>query len=327
MRLFRSILLIFFLLGLPFLALAQSMRQVSLQITIVMDGESQPTDRELTIALMDEWSAIEAVQTTNRGMVSFLTKAGVHRIRIVGTDIEQFDTEFAIEGNSQGTMTFVVTPRFTQLSQRTSDRPIAAIRLKIPGKAKKEMRKGEKAMQKERWVEARLHLEKAIAIYPEYDLAYQALAKLALAVGNKESARKHLQKALQLNDAFPEANRDLAAILMSESRYAEAEPLLRKSLESDPMNLWALTAIALAELTIGKVQQAIAHAQKVHTTSHEGYASAHLVAARALEAVQQPAEALGEYRLYLAEDATGPNVAIAQAAIVRLAGAGSPNNK
>lgn len=306
----------------PILATAQMQQRVPLQLTIVLDGESQPTDREITVMLMDEWSAIEGVQTTKHGMVSFITKPGIHRVRIVGTEIEQFDTEFILDREMPGVMTLVVSLRASaRIVARSPNQPVAAVRLKIPGKARKELEKGEKAMDKKRWEEARLHFEKATVLYPDYDLAYYALARLARSMNNKEGARLHLQKALQLNDSFVEANRDLAAILMAEGRYAEAEPLLRKSLEGDPMNLWALSAIALSELTTGKLAEAVAHAQKVHSVAHPGYASAHLVAARAFEAAQQPAQALGEYRLYLAEDPAGPNAPLAQAAVERITNA------
>lgn len=303
----------------PLFAAAQPQRMVPLQVTIVMDGENQPTDKEVTITLMDEWSAIEGVQTTRHGMTSFLTKPGIHRVRIIGPEIEQFDTEFILDRELPGSMTFVVTPKMSpRIVSKSPHQPIAAVRLKIPGKARKELERGEKDLQKKRWVEARLRFEKAIQIYPEYDLAYHALARLALAMNNKEAARLHLQRALELNHAFVEANRDLAAILMTEKRYSEAEPLLRKSLDGDPMNLWALTTLALAELTNGKLAEAVAHAQKVHGVPHAGFASAHLVAARAYEAAQQPTDALVEYRLYLAEDPDGPNAPIAQAAVDRI---------
>ena len=306
----------------PLLAGAQMQQRVPLQLTIVMDGENQPTDKEITVTLMDEWSAIEAVQTTKHGMVSFVTKPGIHRVRIIGADIEQFDTEFILDREMPGMMTLVISPKpSARIVAKAPNQPIAAVRLKIPGKARKELERGEKAVNQKRWEEARLHFEKAILFYPEYDLAYYALARLALGMHNKEGARLHLEKALRLNDAFVEANRDLAAILMAESRYAEAEPLLRKSLEGDPTNLWALSAIALSELTSGKLAEAVAHAQKVHSVAHPGYASVHLIAARAFEAAQQPAQALEEYRAYLAEDPGGPNASLAQAGVERMAGA------
>jgi hypothetical protein len=66
------------------------------------------------------------------------------------------------------------------------------------------------------------------------------------------------------------------------------------------------------------IGEAIAHARKAHSVKHDGLESVHIVAARALEEKQQPAEALEEYRLYLQEDATGRDADRARKAITRL---------
>jgi hypothetical protein len=73
-----------------------------------------------------------------------------------------------------------------------------------------------------------------------------------------------------------------------------------------------------AELLTHKYEEAIAHARKPPTVPHSGLAGVHFVAALALEATQQPVEALEEYHLYLQEDPDGRDVARAQKAIERL---------
>lgn len=319
------ILLLLLLILLPSAASAQLSRQLSLQITIVLDGENQPTNKELTVTLMDEWSAIIEVQSTNKGMLNFFTKPGIHRIRIVGAEIEQLDEEFVIDEHFQRRFTFVVVPRLMPSGpRRPTAKSVAAVRLKIPRKAQDAYKKAEKALKQQRWTEAQQHYQRAVELYPSYDLAHYGLAKLALFAGDKEAGRRHLQTAVGLNDTFAEAARKLAELLMSEKKLAEAEPLLRKSLESEPTNVWALTALATTALAAGKTADAITHAQLVHTLPHAGYASSHLIAARALEASQRPQDALANYKQYLAEDPNGPHAALAQAAVARLSATPTP---
>ena len=61
---------------------------------IVLDGERQPFNKEITITMFDGWGNIEQAQTTKQGMVEFFLPPGVHRMSIVGPDIEQYYDEF-----------------------------------------------------------------------------------------------------------------------------------------------------------------------------------------------------------------------------------------
>jgi hypothetical protein len=79
-----------------------------------------------------------------------------------------------------------------------------------------------------------------------------------------------------------------------------------------------LTYAAYAELQTKKFDLAITHARTAHSVPHPGLASVHIVAAHALEATQQPGEALKEYRLYLEEDPNGRDAPQAKKAVAKL---------
>jgi len=194
------------------------------------------------------------------------------------------------------------------------------VRLKIPRKAKDEYHKAETALRKNDAETARLHFNQAIVLYPNYDLAYFELGKLEMAVGHRDAARTNFERAVKLNDAFAEAQRELAKILLAEKNYAGAEPVLLGALRSDPGDLWTLSFTALTELELGKYAEALACASRVHSVKHEGYASVHLIAAKSLEALRRPEEAVTHYRQYLSEDPNGSNAARAREGLARLAG-------
>jgi tetratricopeptide (TPR) repeat protein len=138
------------------------------------------------------------------------------------------------------------------------------------------------------------------------------------------AARRAFLKATELNDKFAGAQRNLARILLSEHNYQEVAALLNRSLESEPMNAWALTSAANAELILHKYSDAITHARKAHSVPHQGLGGVHIVAALALEATQQPLDALKEYQLYLDEEPNGRDAARAKAAIARLGADATP---
>lgn len=139
-----------------------------------------------------------------------------------------------------------------------------------------------------------------------------------MASGDAAGARASFEKATQIDPSFAEGYRNLARLALADHNVAELDDLLTKSLQSDPVNAWALTYAAYAELQLNKFDLAIAHARAAHAVPHVGLASVHIVAAHALQATNQPSEALKEYRLYLDEDPNGRDAARARQAVASL---------
>jgi predicted Zn-dependent protease len=144
------------------------------------------------------------------------------------------------------------------------------------------------------------------------------LGELELLMGDPAGGRRDLETATRLNPYHAEASRRLAEILVGENRYTEAEPLLQVSLRKHPDDPWALSYAALGELQQRKLEEAAATARKVHSLPHQQYASAHMIAARALELLNFPDQAAAEYNTYLAEAPAGDNAERARAALKRL---------
>jgi tetratricopeptide (TPR) repeat protein len=196
--------------------------------------------------------------------------------------------------------------------------------LLVPDKAQKEFQKGSEALAKKNWVDAKTHFDSAIAIYPDYDVAYNGLGMSLASAGDSKAARPAFEKAIRFNENFAEAYRNLARISLSERNFEEMDNLLTRSLSADPLNAWALAYAAYSELQLHKFAEALAHAQKTHTVEHKGLASAHTVAALALEALNRQPEAISEYELYLQEDPNGRDAARAKDKIARLKTGNAP---
>jgi tetratricopeptide (TPR) repeat protein len=93
---------------------------------------------------------------------------------------------------------------------------------------------------------------------------------------------------------------------------------LKKALHSEPLDPWTLTFTSYAEMQLGKYDEAIANAGKVHALPHNGFADAHLILARSFETLDHRQEALEQYNLYLAEDPKGSNASFARVVVQRL---------
>src|SRR5262249_4452663 len=298
------------------LALAASLLSVSLAAQQNRDNAPHPVDiifnvyvehmpnrapQGISIELQDGFGSSEGVlRTDGNGTAQIHSTTGTHRVRIYGPDIQEYQSNFDVEQSESRHIENIIvrskgdgTPSGAALSGGL----VPAARLKVPEKAQGEFKKGSKALSEKDWAGAKKYFDAAVAIYPEYDVAYNGLGSALLGSGNLSEARPAFEKAIAINSNFAEAQRNLARTPFAEHKYDEALNLLDKSRSSDPLNAWALTSAAHAALITHRYDQAIAYARKAHSVPHSGSAGVHIVAALAFEATQQPFDAIKEYQL------------------------------
>ncbi len=293
-------------------------------VVIMLEGEREPYNKPVTVTLRDAWGNVERASSTDKGFVQLVANGvGLHRLLIVGPEIEMYDEEFSLDGTFEPTHTVFVQPRraVIKIANPKAGEAVPSVRLQVPKNAVREFEKARNAWRKHNRSEAKEHLKSAIRLYPRFDDAFSALGEMELQDGDREAARRDLATALQLNPNHADAARNLGQILVAETNYAEAEPLLQVWLRSHPGDAWALSFAALGQMTQEKFEEAVATAHKVHTLPHQEFASAHVIAGRALEHLRRFDSAAAEYRLYLAEAPDGPNSGQARAALARLASA------
>jgi hypothetical protein len=268
-----------------------------------------------------------SLQTDNGGRVVFHTTSGEHEFRITGQGIKDYDGSIEIARQESSHVENVVVSSKSSsakagvLPAGSSD-VVSATRLNIPDKAMKEFKAGSKAIEQKDYAGAKKRFSNAISIHSEYSLAYNGLGVAQMSAGDVPAARASFEKAVEIDDHFAEAYRNLARLSLADHHYEEMDDFLTKSLQTEPLNAWALTYASYAELQLNKFDLAISHARSAHAVPHEGLASVHIVAAHALEATNQPAEALKEYRLYLKEDPDGKDAQRAKQSIASLTASG-----
>jgi tetratricopeptide (TPR) repeat protein len=295
---------------------------VTLHFTVTID-DSMTKAQHVTFEFMDSVGssgAFDRRETDNEGVVVFQTLPGMHRFRISGEAIQPYEGDINLNRNERVhhervTVRSKPVGNNVMSSPAASSNSVPAVRLRIPPKAQKAYEKAGEAMRKQQWDTSLKFFAIAIREYPDYDMAYNGLGVVQVQRNQIEQARRSFSKALELNPDFAGAGRNLARILISENNYPEALRLLKRSLATEPQNAWALTYAAYAELQAHDFENALADAQKVHTLPHDGLANAHVISARALEAMGRKSEALKEWNLYLVEDPKGPNAERARQAL------------
>ena len=300
-----------------------SAQPVVLRVFVTVDGDAEKA-ANVTVDLMDalgSGGAMDRKLTGDAGDVIFRTLSGVHRIRITGPNIKPYEGDLEIARNETSHVERIRVRRAEPNGRTNETLPagtIAALRLTVPASARKAFEQAGEAMRQQHWQESRALFESAIREYPRYDLAYNGLGMVEVELNQMDAARESFSKAIELNPDFPAAFRNLARISFAEKKYEEADAFLVKSLDGEPLNVWALSSASNAELLTHKYSDAIAHARKAHAVPHQGLAGVHIVAALALEATQQPLEAVKEYQLYLDEDPKGRDADRARKAVIRL---------
>ncbi len=229
-----------------------------------------------------------------------LTQDVSYRVRVYGVAIEEENIENVTPAEADRVLTIRIR-RKGEENNPAGGGMVSANTLKIPKKAEKEFDRGDKALEKKNYPEARDHYQKAIDLYPSYDMAYNGLGATLAQMGNIDGARAAFEKSIQVNSKFAPGYRNLAQIAARDKDYVKAAGLLEQSLVLEPLNPEALSRLAQFDYILGKDTAVPELARKLHSLPHSGQAMAHFAAAASLERMNKPDEAIGEYTLFLKE--------------------------
>ena len=290
------------------------------RVTYLNDREVS-TGLRVDLVTSNELSVTQGF-TDGTGQVIFSRiRPGYYRLRVSGIGIEDVTTNnFQISRGEGMHLEFVrVQAKDTGgVVKPGSEPPVSAAELNVPDGARREYDAGMTALNLKNWPEAKTRFEKALALYPQYARASTGLGVVFMNTGEPARGRQAFEAALRFDDHLAAAALNLGLIAYREKRYPEAENLLNKSLAGDPMSPDALLYLANTQLLLGKPEEAVASARRLHNLEHGQYTLVHLIAARALESLKRPAEAAAEYQLYLQESPAGPAAERARAGLQAL---------
>ena len=270
-------------------------------------AESSP-DSEGTV----KFTVVGSVTNPSNGSRIF----PVYRLRVRGATIE----EQFIDNLQPGLADRMVSVELHKKGEKKGSGGgiISANSLKIPHKAEKEFQRGQKAFLKNKLSAARDYFQKAVTIYPQYDVALNALGVVLMKLGDPVTGQKAFEQAVAANDKFAPAYVNLARIMAREKKYDDAALLLTRSLSLEPLNPEALSMLCQFDAIREKFDDVPALAQKLHSIPHDGQALCHFAAGNALEHLNRPTEAIYEYMLFMKEDPTSNLSAEAREAVDRI---------
>ena len=249
----------------------------------------------------------EQMPTTNGELRMTVCRKSIYRLRVTGPTIDEAIVDSVQPGRGENFVTVVLHRKLTKEERKAQEATVSMHRLRIPNKARKQLAKGDAAMQKGKLTEAEKYYNKAIAIYPQYEEARNSLGVLLMKEGKKTEGQAAFEGAVAVNHDYAPAQINLAKIAFDDKRYDDASSLARQALKSEPLNAAGLFVGAEAAFFKGEYGDTVSYTRTLHSIPHEQYGLAHYLAAKSLEVQHQPDAALAEYQTFLEEDPSDPN--------------------
>jgi Flp pilus assembly protein TadD len=227
------------------------------------------------------------------GSYSVMATAGIHQVR------ERVD----VSGWSN----------FVSLSLPVDGKPddgvngnsITVAQYRVPGKARDEYRKSHEAVEKGKLEDAGKHLEKALAIYPDYADALTLRGVLELNQNNATAAIADLDKAIKADGNYAMAYVVMGSALNLQAKYDEAIRSLERG-ESLAPNYWQ-AHFELGKAYLGKANYpaAVRELQKAQGMSPVEYPFISLLEGNAYLSMKQYPEAVAALQAYLQKSPNG----------------------
>ena len=304
--------------------------QVDIQVKVTYEDGRTPVPL-VKLELLDNNGVAQNLLFTDKdGRADFIidlqiSKTDNFTLRASGKGIEETvsDTVHVVHREGTHMVHFQVKSADNTVPQSKSAITSVA-QAQIPKDARNAFRDGLKEWEKKNYQQAAANFEKATALYPQYDEAFNDLGMMYAHLDQPDKSRAAFETAVKLNDKNASADRNLAGLLLRDHNYQAAGDLARKSLAVDPNNAFAWTVAAISDFQTGNPDLAIRACKRAHESPHDGYALCHYVAGQAYERQHDSAAAKLEYETYLQETPNGPEAPQVKKSLARLSAQPQP---
>ena len=301
--------------------------QVDIQVKVTYEDGRTPVPL-VKLELLDNNGVAQNLLFTDKdGRADFIidlqiSKTDNFTLRASGKGIEETvsDTVHVVHREGTHMVHFQVKSADNTVPQSKSAITSVA-QSQVPKDARNAFRDGLKEWEKKNYQQAAANFEKATALYPQYDEAFNDLGMMYAHLDQPDKSRAAFETAVKLNDKNASADRNLAGLLLRDHNYQAAGDLARKSLAVDPNNAFAWTVAAISDFQTGNPDLAIRACKRAHESPHDNYALCHYVAGQAYEREHDPAAAKLEYETYLQETPNGPEAPQVKKSLARVTAA------
>jgi len=256
-------------------------------------------------------AAVGTTYTNDSGEADFGgVRVGDYRVEISGDGIQSTTSDtFEVDNRKMSQAQYIVVRPLEDSGPKpvsAHSAMVSATDLKAPPKARKELDKANEAMALQDYKKAKEHLDKALAVYPDYATAYNNLGVLYAKVNDLPNEEQALKKSISLDDHFAPALLNYGKLCLRQKDFPQAETLLEKEVALDPENAESLLLLADAQYMDHHFDAAIATADLAHSSVRDHPSFVHYIAARAYQQENKQQQALAEFQTFLKEEPKGP---------------------
>jgi tetratricopeptide (TPR) repeat protein len=189
----------------------------------------------------------------------------------------------------------------------TAPGTVSATSLMVPNNARKEYEQGIKDLQSNHLDQGTLHLEKAVALYDKYAVAWSDLGKAYTAEHQPAKARQAYEKAIAADSKYAPPYVGLAAMQVEDMDNEGAIDSISKAADADPAILMGVGGYirALANFNLNRFDAAEQDLLQAEKGPHQNIPQLHAMFAEILMSKQDTQNAAAQMRAYLKEAPQG----------------------
>jgi tetratricopeptide (TPR) repeat protein len=291
----------------------------------VILGNDRNAGPYLQVRLLDGGSGtmIGNTYTNDIGEAQFIgVPVGSYHVEVSGDGIQTTQSEtFDVDNRKMTQSEWVTVRRLEESGPKpvsAHSTMISATDMNVPGKARKELEKANEAMAMQNWKSSQEHLNKAIALAPQWAIAYNNLAVLYAKMNDIPREEEALKKAIGLDEHFAPSLLNYGKLCLRQKNFPQAEEFLQKASTVDPDNPEILMLLAEAAYLDHHFDLAISSSHQAHTAGKDHPSFVHYIAARSYQQENRQAEALAEFNMFLQEEPKGPRADHVRGDIARI---------
>lgn len=201
-------------------------------------------------------------------------------------------------------MAFVTLQIAAPVSDPSAGATVSVASMKVPGKARKEFEKAQKAFYDNKLEEAKERVEKAISAYPYYAEALTLRGILKVDDNKYEEGEADLQNAIKFDPNYGMAYIAMGAALNQVAKFEDALRSLQRGVAISPDSWQGHFEMAKAFLGKGDFAAALKNVVRAEKLE-QNYPPLRLVKAHALLGLQQYDAAILELEGYLSKEPNG----------------------
>lgn len=133
---------------------------------------------------------------------------------------------------------------------------VSATRLSIPDKAWKEFFEGQKRLTKKDPESAEAHFANAVAMAPQFSVAWNSLGTLAYQKKDYEAAEKNFREAIKQDKQLYEPVLNLGGVLLHLDKFDEALALNKSAIEMRPRDALANSQLGMTYFAMERFDEA-----------------------------------------------------------------------